>query len=241
MIAAAIWAAVASSALLLGAVTVRVFAPSPRIVAIVMALGSGLLIGAVAYELVADAQNSAGAMAVLISLVAGAVVFTVGVKVITRGGGGRRKHPGGHPSNTDSAGSAIALGSILDGVPESFVLGLTVVSGGLSVPLFVGIVLSNFPEGMASTSGLMRTGWSFGRVVRMWSAVIAASAVAAAVGAVVLDEMPVLGGVVEAFAGGALLAMIVDTMVPEAYEVERDWTGLLVVVGFVAAVAVGTF
>lgn len=240
MLAAALWSALAASTLLVGALVVRAAAPSPRIIAVVMALGSGILIGSVAYELVADAQDSAGIPAVLVALLVGALSFTVGVRIIERGGGRRRKHPGGHPSTTDSSGVSIALGSVLDGVPESFVLGLTVVTGGVSVPLFAGIALSNFPEGMASSSGLMRSGWSFRRVVRLWTAVVLTSAVAAALGAVVLDELPALGGVVEAFAGGALLAMIVDSMVPEAYELERDWTGLLVVAGFVAAVAAGT-
>lgn len=236
---AALWGAVAASTLLLGAIAVRVLAPSPRVIAMVMALGSGVLIGSVAYELVDDAQNSVGAAGVLVLLVAGASIFTLGIRLIERQGGRRRKHPAGHDSIKDSSGPAIALGSVLDGVPESFVLGLTVVSGGVSLPLVAGIALSNFPEGMASTNGLIKSGWSFGRVLRMWGAVTLAAALSAALGAEFLVRSPVAGGLAEAFAGGALLAMIVDSMIPEAYDVERDWTGLLVVLGFVAALAAG--
>lgn len=239
MIEAAFWAALAASTLLLGALVARVSSPSPRVIAIIMALGSGVLIGSVAYELVLDAQDSAGVVVVLAALLVGALAFTLGIRIIERGGGRRRKHPAGHPSTAEASGPAIALGSVLDGIPESFVLGLTVVTGGVSVPLLAGIALSNFPEGMASASGLMRSGWTFSRVARMWGVVILTSAIAAALGAVLLDELPAVAGVVEAFAGGALLAMIVDSMVPEAYEQERDWTGLLVVVGFVVAVAAG--
>jgi zinc transporter, ZIP family len=128
---------------------------------------------------------------------------------------------------------AIVLGSVLDGVPESFVLGLTVLQGQVSIALFAGIVLSNLPEGLSSSSGLRVAGWLRRRVIIMWLIVVAVSAASAALGYAVLDpEHGRLGAVIEAFAAGALLAMVSDTMLPEAYEVEGILTGSLVAVGF---------
>jgi ZIP family zinc transporter len=126
------------------------------------------------------------------------------------------------------------LGSVLDGIPESFVLGLTVLQGGVSLALLVGIALSNLPEGMSSSSGLKRAGWSRRRVVLMWLAVIAVSTISAAAGYAVLGPAGArTGALIEAFAAGALLAMLADTLLPDgAYKVEKVFTGPLVVIGF---------
>lgn len=232
MLLAALFGALAASTLLIGGVLAYAMRPSPRFAAIVMALGSGLLIGSVAYDLVEDAQGSLPIAGIALSLMAGAALFVVGSRIIERRGGGRRKSPSGGP---DVSGNPlpIVLGSVLDGIPESFVLGLSVLHGGVSVPLLVGIGLSNLPEGLAASTGLRARGWPRIRVLGMWSAVMVSSALAAALGHEVLAaDGGVLAGVAQGFAAGALLAMIADTMVPEAYEVEREWTGGLVVAGF---------
>ena len=125
------------------------------------------------------------------------------------------------------------FGSVLDGIPESFVLGLTVLQGGVSVALLIGVVLSNLPEGLSSSSGLRIAGWSRSRVLRMWLIVVVVSAVSAALGYAVLDPASGhTGALAQGFAAGALLAMITDTMLPEAYDVERVSTGSLVAIGF---------
>jgi len=127
----------------------------------------------------------------------------------------------------------IVLGSVLDGIPESFVLGLSVLTGGVSVPLLVGIGFSNLPEGLAGSAGLRKAGWSRGRVLGMWVVVIATSALSAAIGHEVLaNDDGTWSALAQTFAAGALLAMIADTMVPDSYAVEREWTGGLVVAGF---------
>ena len=125
------------------------------------------------------------------------------------------------------------FGSVLDGVPESFVLGLTVLQGEVSVALLVGIMLSNLPEGMSSSSGLRAAGWARARVVRMWLIVIFVAAVSAGLGYAVLDPTHgQTGAFAQGFAAGALLAMITDTMLPEAYDIEGVSTGALVAIGF---------
>jgi zinc transporter, ZIP family len=121
----------------------------------------------------------------------------------------------------------------LDGILESFVLGLTVLQGGVSLARLVGIALSNLPEGMSSSSGLKRAGWSRRGVVLMWLAVIGVSAISAAAGYAVLGPAGArIGALIEAFAAGALLAMLADALLPEASKVEKVFTGPLVVIGF---------
>ena len=240
MIAAAFWGAIAASALLVGALTCVVFKPGPRIIAVVMAIGSGLLFGAVAYDLVEEAQASAPLWLIGAMLLLGGVLFMLGSKLIDRSGGSRRKNPSG--VDDGSAPKAIAFGSVLDGIPESFALGLSVLTGAVSIPLLAGVVLSNFPEGMASTSGLLRSGWSMRRINSMWFAVMFASAISAAAGYVLLaNDSGVIAASVQAFAGGALLAMVADTMLPESYDMEKALTGVLVVIGFAISIAIGSF
>ncbi len=232
MLTAAFFGGLAASALLVGALLAYAFHPSPRITAAVMALGSGLLIGSVAYDLVADAELSLSVPAIAMSLLAGAGVFVLGSRVIERRGGDRRKDPTGTAARADNP-LGIVLGSVLDGIPESFVLGLSVLNGGISVPLLIGIAMSNLPEGMAASSGLRARGWPAMRTMRIWVIVILTSAVSAALGHRLLaSDDGTITGVVQTFAAGALLAMVADTMVPEAYEVARTWTGGLVVAGF---------
>lgn len=233
VVLAAALGALAASALLVGAVLAYVARPKPRVVAVVMALGSGLLIGSVAYDLVEDARITLPVPAIAGWLLVGATVFVLGSRLISRLG--RRGGSGGSGDTDDADDSAlpIVLGSALDGVPESMVLGMSLVHGGVSIPLLFGIALSNLPEGIAGSTGLRSTGWSARRTLGLWAIVVAVSAVAAGLGnqLVASDDRTVMG-IAQTFAAGALLAMITDTMIPESYAIERWWTGLLVVAGF---------
>ncbi|MFD7024645.1 ZIP family metal transporter [Promicromonospora sukumoe] len=231
MLVAALWGAVGAAALLVGALVAYAGAPSRRFIAVVMALGAGLLIGSVAFELVDEAVKTASVALVGLCTLVGAATFTAGDWWLGRKGGGGRKDAGG--AQADGAPLAIVFGSVLDGVPESFVLGLTVLEGNVSVALLAGIVLSNFPEGLSSSSGLRTTGWTRSRVLRMWSVVVLVSAVSAALGYLLLDPASGrTGAAAQGFAAGALLAMVSNTLLPESYKVEGVATGSLVAVGF---------
>jgi len=224
---AVFWGGLGASALLLGAVAAYALRPGPRLVALVMALGSGLLIGSVSFELIDDAVQNAEVAQVGLWALAGALVFTAGDWYLGR----RGRRSGG--SSDASSSLAIVFGAVLDGIPESFVLGLTVREGGVSVALLAAVVLSNLPEGVSSSTGLRASGWSLGRVAAMWSVVVVVSAVASGAGYVVLDPSGgATGAAVQAFAAGALLAMVADTMLPESFQEEGVFTGTLVVVGF---------
>jgi ZIP family zinc transporter len=225
------WGFVGASALLIGALVAYLARPSRALIAVVMALGTGLLIGSVSFELIDEALKTAEVANVGLFTLVGAAAFTLGAWWLERGGGGDRKDADG--AQAEGSPLAIVLGSVLDGVPESFVLGLTVLQGGVSVALLCGVVLSNLPEGMASSSGLRLAGWSRRRVLRMWLLVVIVSAVSAAIGYAVLDPAhAATGAFVQAFAAGALLTMLADTMLPEAFEIEGVFTGSLVAIGF---------
>ncbi|HEX8928470.1 MAG TPA: ZIP family zinc transporter, partial [Actinomycetota bacterium] len=206
------------------------------VIAVVMALGTGLLIGSVSFELIDEALKTQTVAWVSLYVLIGAGVFAAGDWLLARSGGSQRKDSSG--AQADGSPLAIVLGSVLDGIPESFVLGLTVLQGGISVALLAGVLLSNLPEGMSSSSGLRLAKWPAGRVTALWLVVVAVSALSAAAGYALLDpHSGRTGALVQAFAAGALLAMLADTLLPEAYEVEGVLTGPLVVLGFAVSLA----
>jgi ZIP family zinc transporter len=200
------------------------------------ALGTGLLIGSVSFELIDEALKYQAVAWVAAMVLGGAAVFTVGDWLLERRGGGDRKDATG--AQAEGSPLAIVLGSVLDGIPESFVLGLTVLQGGVSVSLLAAVALSNLPEGMSSSSGLRQAGWPRNQVVAMWSVVVLVSGTAAAAGYAMLGPASGrTGALVQAFAAGALLAMLADTLLPQAYAVEGVLTGSLVVTGFAVSLA----
>ena len=206
--------------------------PATRWIGLAMAFGSGALIAAVAYELVFEAFETDPTTAAA-GFAIGALAFYGGDWAIDRKGGHGRKSAGGQHQLAGRA-DAIVLGTILDGIPESFVLGASVQEGsGVTVALVVGVFVSNIPESLSATSGLRAAGWTTGHVFAMWSAVVAASVAAAAAGWFLLDLMPTGGGAFAlAFAGGALLVMLADTLMPEAFELAGREAGLITALGF---------
>lgn len=229
------WGLVGSSSLLLGAAIVLVRPPSRRVVGLVMAFGAGILISAVAYDLVEDAAESSDGWVLLAGLAAGALTFFVGDLLIDRRGGEGRKRSTG--VQQEGSGGAIALGTVLDGIPESVVLGSTLVGGGgISVAMLAAVFLSNLPEAMSATSGLVKAGTSRGRLFLLWGGTTLVSAVAAGVGYAALGAASGSTiALVQAFAAGALLTMLVDTMIPEATEYAGPVGGLVTVLGFATA------
>ena len=232
MLEAALWGLVTAGSLWIGAVLAVYARPAGRWIGLAMAFGSGALIAAVAYELVFEAFEISPASAAA-GFTAGALAFYFGDWAIDqRGGHGRKSASGEH--QLSGRANAIVLGTILDGIPESFVLGASVQEGsGVTAALVVGVFVSNIPESLSATSGLRAAGWASRSVFAMWSAVVAASVVAAGAGWLLLDAMPAGGGSFAlAFAGGALLVMLADTLMPEAFELGGREAGLVTALGF---------
>lgn len=235
MLEAAFWGGVGGAALLVGAVLGLVLRPSSRVTGWVMALGSGVLISALAFELTAAAFDAGGTTATVIGLAAGALTFSAGNAVLERHGGHDRKRSGGQQQGAAAMG--LVLGALLDGIPESAAIGLSLLEGGaVGLAVVAAVFLSNIPEAMSAAVGLRRAGRSPRWILGLWLAVTAVSALAAAVGYVTLDGAdPLAVGTIQAFAAGAILTMLADTMMPEAFEEGGRVVGLLTTLGFVAA------
>jgi ZIP family zinc transporter len=201
-----------------------------------MAFGVGALISAVSFELVAPAIETAEVWQVAIGLGLGSATFFIGDRLIAKLGGSNRKSKDGE--SDDDSGLGIVLGTVLDGIPESAVLGMSLVGGGgVSFALLAGIWISNFPEALASTVNLSKAGMAKGKIRLMWLAILVLSGVAAALGFAVVNNISSrTGALVEAFAAGSLLTMIADEMAPEAFERSAIYAGLATVAGFALAV-----
>jgi ZIP family zinc transporter len=207
----------------------------------IMAFGSGVLISAVAFELVQEGFDRAGRTGgVALGLFAGSLVFFAGDYAIDRMGGDDRKHSGG--KQAQGSALAIVLGIVLDGIPESIVLGLTiVVAGSVSVAFLVAVALSNVPEAIAATSGLAASGWPGRRILGLWTLVSLVSGAAALIGFVTLDSAsPTTVAFVLAFAAGAILTMLADTMMPEAFEHGGKLVGVVTTLGFALAFGISS-
>ncbi|MCW2776949.1 MAG: integral rane protein [Frankiales bacterium] len=237
VVAAAGWGLLAGAALLVGA-AVAWFLPVPKkVVALVMAFGAGVLVSALAFELVAEAADSAGLPEVVVGFAAGALLYTGANLALAKVGARHRKRSGGQQS--EGSGTALAVGALLDGIPESAVIGVSLLGGtGVSIATVVAIFLSNLPEGLSSAAGMRVAGHSARYVFGLWAGIAVASGVAAGVGLLAGDALGTSGvAVVTAFAAGAILAMLSDTMLPEAVEGAPEATGLLSAAGFLAAFA----
>lgn len=232
--------AAGASSLLIGCLIVLVHRVPPRLLGLIMAFGAGVLISAVAYDLVADAFDLAKGRGIALGLLCGSVAFFLGDLLIDRAGGHNRKAMlGGHQ---DTAAKAIVLGTVLDGIPESVVVGLAILSGeGLGLTVLAAVFLSNLPEAMAATTGLGASGRPARSIIGMWAGVVVASALAAGLGYALLDgAAPATVAFVQSFAAGAILTMLADTMMPEAYEHGGRVVGLATTLGFTIAFALAS-
>jgi ZIP family zinc transporter len=213
-----------------------------RLIAGIMAFGSGVLISALSFELMDEAYKKGGFDSTAIGFLGGAAVFTLANWLLARQGAKHRKRSGEQqPSEQDNGGSglAIAVGALLDGIPESIVIGLSMLGGGVvSTVAVAAIFLSNVPEGLSSSAGMKKAGRSAKYVFGVWGAITLASGVAALVGYTLFQHYSAdVVAATTAVAAGAILAMLVDTMIPEAFEAAHDYAGLITVAGFLAAFA----
>lgn len=236
------WGVIASSSLLIGGLLASLFKVNKRVLGLIMAFGVGVLISAVAYELVEEAFHVADDRLILAAgLMSGALLFFVGDTLIDRAGGNHRKRST-HKSD-EGSGGAIVLGTIIDGIPESLIIGLTLVRGGaISATVIIAVFISNLPESIAASTRLRNKGWKKAHIFLLWLGIVAVSGTAALIGYSIFDSaFTSLHAFVLAFAGGAILTMITDTMMPEAYEDSGKLVGLVTTLGFCLAFALNSF
>ncbi|WP_292043114.1 ZIP family metal transporter [Massilia sp. UBA6681] len=236
---AGLWGLLAGGALLVGAALGYRLAVPQRLIAAVMAFGSGVLISALSFELMEHAFHTGGFPATALGFLGGAAVYTLANWWLSQRGARHRKRSGCQPPASENGGSgtAIAVGALLDGIPESIVIGLSMLGGrGVSVVAVAAIFLSNIPEGLSSAAGMKRAGRSARYIFGIWGGIAVVSGIAALLGYAVFRHFPPqVVAATTAVAAGAILAMLVDTMIPEAFEETHDFAGLITVAGFLAA------
>ena len=235
------WGLLGASSLVIGALIAIWFQISLRVVGLIMGFGAGVLISAVSFDLVEEAaEKASGHGTVIAGLFVGCAVFFVGDVLIDRLGGSARKDPKGGQENGSAL--AIVLGTVLDGIPESMVIGLTIFEGGAVGAAFLAAVfISNLPESISSTAGLVTGGWKKARILWMWIAIAVVSGLASLAGyGLFQDASPDIVAFVLAFAAGAILTMLADTMMPEAFEHGGKLVGVVATLGFAVAFTLHT-
>jgi zinc transporter, ZIP family len=226
------WGGFSSASLYIGEALAGVMSARNRATGLIMGFGAGTLLSAVAYELIPEASFEHGAV-VGVGFLLGAVTYYVGDRIIDGVGGAERQHIDGGESGS---GAAMFFGALLDGIPEAFILGIGLALGGsISLAFVAAVFVSNIPQGVAGTSSLLAAGTPSRRVFWMWTALTVACAVTAAVGFALGDDLHDGGRFAEAFAGGAVLTMLADSMMPEAFAHGGRTVGLLTVLGYLLA------
>jgi zinc transporter, ZIP family len=219
------WGVLAASSLVIGALLGAARPWPDRAVGVVLAFGAGALISAVSFDLAEEGARLGDHGVLAIGLAAGAFTYFFLDRLV-----GRKSHGGG--------GTSLALGAFLDGIPEQLVLGIGIATGGgsVSIGLLVAIFVSNLPEAVGSSADMRATGKSGGQIQRLWIGVALVCAAATIAGYGVADAVSGnLHAAVDGFAAGALLVMLIDTMIPEAVKKGGDVAGLVTVLGFAVA------
>lgn len=225
---ALLWGALAASSLVIGALLALARKWSPLVVGAVLGFGAGALIASISFELAEEGLRVGGAAPVAVGLAAGAAAFYFANALVSRIGG----RSGGR-----AAGTSLAVGALLDGIPEQLVLGIGLAGGAsVSLALIVAIFVSNLPESVGSSADMLAGGKSKKTVLRLWVVVSVICAVSTGLGYLMSDVAGDTGrGAIDGFAAGALLVMLIDSMAPEAHDKARDKAGLATVLGFAVA------
>jgi ZIP family zinc transporter len=226
------WGSLAAASLVIGALIALRFKISPRVLGLIMGFGSGVLISAVAFDLVQEAADeSTGHGELIAGIFAGCLVFFGGDWLIDRAGGSERKDATG--GQAGGSPLAIVLGTVLDGIPASMVIGQTVGHGGaVGAAYLAAVFISNLPEAIASTSGLVSSGWNKSGISGCGLPSLSFRIALAVTGC--SKRLAVLAFILT-FAAGAILTMLATTMMPEAYEHGGKLVGVLTTLGFVVA------
>jgi len=239
MINAFFWGFIATFSLFIGGLIGIFFKIGKRPLGLIMAFGAGVLLSAVAYELVFKSiKASTGSGASLLGLFAGAATFFLLDLLIDRlGAKGRKDMNSVHESNI---AVPIVLATIMDGIPETLVVGMSLLAGGeVGLGMLVAVFISNLPEAIAGTSGMVAGAWKSGKILLLWLIIAIVCALASMAGYGLLENASAFTiSFIQTFAAGAILVMLCNTMIPEAYDHGGKLAGIFTVFGFAVAVSV---
>jgi ZIP family zinc transporter len=231
---------IGGGALLIGALLGIYLKISRKVIALIMAFGAGVLICALSFDLMEEAYRRGGFDSVTIGFLVGALLFVFGDWLVDRKGGHIRKlihskrHLAKRPQDDKASGMAIFIGALLDGIPESAAIGIGLLANkGIGILMLVAVFLSNLPEGISGAASMLKAKKSKSFILSLWIGVLLICTLSAFLGYKILgNSSPDLIAAILALAAGAILAMITDTMIPEAFEEEGKIVALVTVLGF---------
>ncbi len=234
---AGLWGLLSGSALLIGALIGYYIKVPQKTIALIMGFGAGVLISALSFELMDEAFDKSGFLPTSIGFITGGVIYTLANYTLSKKGAKHRKRSEQQPSEKEESGIALAVGALLDGIPEAIAIGLSMIEGGIvSIATVAAIFLSNIPEGLSSSAGMKKSGRSKTFIFGTWVIIATVTAIGAIAGYSIFSNLS--DSVISftlAIAAGAILTMLADTMIPEAFDKGHNWVGIITVIGFLTA------
>jgi zinc transporter, ZIP family len=240
-----LWGFIASFPLIAGAVLVSYVNLKKNIIASIMAFGAGVLIAALTFSLIEEAYNLVNDLVpVVLGFTLGGLSYSIANHILNRKGATKnrkRSHGENAGGGKDASGIALMIGSLMDNIPENMALGISIVAGGIvNIVLIVAIFISNFPEGLASSQGMKNNGRSTKQILLLWAVVVAIGTVSSAIGFSILANVNKdIVSIALSYASGAILVMLAESMIPEAFEEGGSKIGLAAMAGFAVAFVLG--
>lgn len=219
---------------------------SKKLITMIMAFGSGVLFATLTFSILVEAFNVTHTLpATILGLILGGISYGIANAILERKSINKSSKSKDIIANSKTttnssppSGKSLFIGSVMDNIPENAALGITLASGGIiNIAFLVAIFISNLPEGLASTSDMKSSGLSRRYIITLWSVAVVIGTLSTTIGYSVLSyASPSIISITIAFAAGAILVMLAETMIPEAFRRESFGNGVALLAGFVIAI-----